>query len=245
MFDTIITKRVIINVYLHKKLYLRLLINRKGESNMKDINFYTKGEEIANAITHGVGAVLAVTAAVLLIVFSAMSGDPWKIVSFTIYGVTLIIMYLGSTLYHSIPNQKAKKVFRVIDHSSIYLLIAGSYTPFMLGPLRGSIVAIIILIVIWIATIVGIVFKAICLEKFGKLSTFLYILMGWAIVFVINDALATIPVPSLILLLIGGLCYTGGCIFFAKDEWPYNHAVWHLFVLAGSIFQFFAIILYL
>lgn len=212
---------------------------------MNEIDFYTKGEEIANAITHGIGAILAIVGAISLIIVSSFSRDSYKIVSFTIYGLSLIIMYLGSTLYHSIPNKKAKKVFRIIDHSSIYLLISGSYTPFMLTILRSSNAAIVILITIWILTLIGIVCKSIWLDKFEKLSTFIYIFMGWAVIFIIKDAIRLIPTKSLILLASGGLSYTFGCIFFAKDKWPYNHAIWHLFVMAGSILQYFSIILYL
>lgn len=212
---------------------------------MNEIDFYTKGEEIANAITHGIGAILAIAGAISLIIVSSFSRDPYKIVSFTIYGLSLIIMYLGSTLYHSIPNKKAKKVFRIIDHSSIYLLIAGSYTPFMLTTLRSRRAAIVILITIWVLTVIGIVCKSIWLDKFEKISIFIYIFMGWAVIFIIKDAIRLIPTKSLILLAVGGLSYTFGCIFFAKDKWPYNHAIWHLFVMAGSILQYFSIILYL
>lgn len=212
---------------------------------MNEIDFYTKGEEIANAITHGIGAILAIAGAISLIIVSSFSRDPYKIVSFTIYGLSLIIMYLGSTLYHSIPNKKAKKVFRIIDHSSIYLLIAGSYTPFMLTTLRSRRAAIVILITIWVLTAIGIVCKSIWLDKFEKISIFIYIFMGWAVIFIIKDAIRLIPTKSLILLALGGLSYTFGCIFFAKDKWPYNHAIWHLFVMAGSILQYFSIILYL
>lgn len=210
-----------------------------------DLNFYTKGEEIANAITHGIGAILAIAAAALLVVFASLTGDAFKIVSYSIFGFSLIMMYLGSTLYHSISNKKAKTVFRVIDHSAIYILIAGTYTPFILVKLRDNVVAIIILIVLWVLTIVGIVFKSIWLNKFEKLSTIIYLLMGWAIIFIFGDVVKLIPRLCLVMLALGGLSYTFGCIFFIKDKWPYNHAIWHIFVLAGSILHFFAVILYL
>ena len=212
--------------------------------NVKDFNFYTKGEEIANAITHGIGAGLAIAALVLLIVFSAKTGSPYKIVSFTIFGVTLVILYLGSTLYHSIPNRKAKRVFRIIDHASIYLLIAGTYTPFTLTVLRPTI-GWWLFGIMWGVTVIGIFLKIMWLDRFDKLSTLLYLIMGWAIVFAIKDLIATVPVMGIVFLVLGGLFYSLGCIFYSVDKWPYNHAVWHLFVIAGSVFHFFAVILYL
>lgn len=211
----------------------------------EELNFYTKGEEIANAITHGIGVVLAIAGAVLLMVFSSLSGDIYKIVSFTIFGITLFLLYLGSTLYHSIPNKKVKRFLRIIDHSSIYLLIAGTYTPYVLVCLRDNKKAMVIFIMIWVMTILGIVFKFICINKFENLSTLLYIFMGWAVIFVVKDVWQRVPHMSVLWLIIGGLFYTLGCIFFVLDRMPYNHAIWHLFVIGGSISHFFSIILYL
>lgn len=211
----------------------------------EELNFYTKGEEIANAITHGVGVALAIAGAVLLIVFASLSGDVYKIISFTIFGVTLILLYLGSTLYHSIPNKRVKKFLRIIDHSSIYLLIAGTYTPYVLVCLRNNKKAITILLVIWVLTFLGIGFKFIWINKFENLSTLLYILMGWAIVFIAKDVWQSVPHMAVLWLVIGGLFYTLGCTFFVLDKMPYNHAIWHLFVMGGSICHFFSVILYL
>ena len=213
-------------------------------NNNNEFNFYTKREEIANAITHGVGAALAIAALVLLIVFSAKTGNPYKIVSFTIFGVTLVILYLGSTLYHSITNRKAKRVFRVIDHASIYLLIAGTYTPFTLTVLRPT-VGWWLFGIMWGVTVIGIFLKIMWIDRFDKLSTLLYLIMGWAIVFAMKDLIATVPMVGIVFLVLGGLFYSLGCIFYTVDKWPYNHAVWHLFVIAGSVFHFFAVILYL
>lgn len=211
---------------------------------MDDINFYTKGEEIANAITHGIGTLLAIAAAVLLIVFSSQSHDTYKIVGFTIFGIALIELYLGSTLYHSITNKKAKKIFRIIDHSSIYFLIAGTYTPFTLTVLRPT-VGWWIFGVVWGLTIVGIVLKAVWFEKLDKVATLLYNVMGWSIIFAIKYLVAAIATPGIVLLVAGGLFYSLGCIFFIKDNWSYNHAIWHLFVIAGSVCHFFCILLYI
>lgn len=211
----------------------------------EELDFYTTGEEIANAITHGIGAVLAVAGAVLLIVFSSLSGDIYKIISFTIFGITLVLLYLGSTLYHSIPNKKAKRVLRIIDHSSIYLLIAGTYTPYVLVCLRDNKKAMAIFIMIWVITILGIAFKAFFINKFEKLSTLLYIFMGWAVLFVVKDLWNAVPHMAILWLAIGGLFYTLGCIFFVLDRMPYNHAIWHLFVIGGSVSHFFSVILYL
>lgn len=210
-----------------------------------ELDFYTTGEEIANAITHGIGALLAVVGAVLLIVFSSMSGDVYKIISYTIFGITLVLLYLGSTLYHSIPNKKAKRFLRIIDHSSIYLLIAGTYTPYVLVCLRDNKKAMAIFIMIWILTILGIVFKSMFINKFEKLSTFIYIFMGWAVLFVVKDVWAAVPHMAILWLVIGGLFYTLGCIFFVWDRMPYNHAIWHLFVIGGSVSHFFSVLLYL
>lgn len=209
----------------------------------EELNFYTKGEEIANAITHGIGAILAIVGAVFLIVFSVLSGDIYKIISFTIFGITLFLLYLGSTLYHSIPNKKVKKFLRIIDHSSIYLLIAGTYTPYVLVCLRHNKKAMAIFIAIWLLTIFGIVFKFFFINKFEKLSTLLYIFMGWAVIFVVKDVWISVPHKAVLWLIIGGLFYTLGCIFFVLDKMPYNHAIWHLFVLGGSASHFFSVLL--
>ncbi|MEG0129743.1 PAQR family membrane homeostasis protein TrhA, partial [Clostridium sp.] len=199
--------------------------------------------EIANAITHGIGVVLSIAALVLLILCGVKYGDVWYIVSSIIYGVTLIVLYLGSTLYHSIPSIKAKKILRIVDHSSIFLLIAGTYTPFTLTVLRGPL-GWTIFGVVWGCTLFGIVMKIFFLEKFEKFSTFMYVGMGWFIVIALKDIIKSLPLQGLVLLVLGGVFYTVGCIFYAKDKWPYNHAIWHLFVLAGSVFHFLTILLY-
>lgn len=211
---------------------------------MGTMNFYTKKEEIANAITHGIGVIFSIVALVLLVVFATKYKDAWYTVSYSIYGSTLIILYMCSTLYHSFTNEKVKKMFRKFDHSSIFLLIAGTYTPFTLTILRGKL-GWSILGIIWVITIVGIVLKIVCFEKMEKVSTFLYIAMGWVIVVALKSIISSLPVKGIVLLIAGGLIYTVGCIFYAKDKIPYNHAIWHVFVLGGSVCHFFSILLYL
>ena len=203
------------------------------------------GEEIANSITHGIGAALATAALTILVVFAALKGDTWRIVSFTIYGASLVIMYVSSTLYHSITNLKAKKYFRIMDHSSIFLLIAGTYTPITLISLRGTGWGWTIFGLIWGLAILGILFKLMFYGKLEKLSVVFYILMGWLAVVAIKPMLANLPPGLLIWIAVGGLSYTLGIIFYAWTKLPYSHSIWHLFVLGGSISHFFGILLYL
>ena len=205
--------------------------------------FYTIGEEIASSITHGIGAALSIAALVILVVLAATRGDAWRVVSFSIYGTTLILLYMASTLYHAIQHPGAKKVFRILDHSSIFLLIAGTYTPFLLVPLRGG-WGWSLFGVIWALAITGIVFKAIFINRMKKLSVVIYILMGWLVLIALNPMLDNIPPAGLWWLAGGGLSYTGGVVFYAMKRIKYTHAIWHLFVLGGSICHFFAILLY-
>ena len=211
---------------------------------MEDGNFYTKGEEIANAVTHGIGALLSIAALVLLIVFAVKYGDVWYVVSYSIYGASLVILYTESTLYHSLPGKKVKRLFRIFDHASIFLLIAGTYTPFALTILRGPL-GWTIFGVEWGLTIIGIVLKVFFTGKFEKLSTFIYIGMGWLIVIAIKKIIMIMPMTGVILLIAGGILYTVGAFIFMRDDIPYNHAIWHLFVMGGSICHFFCILLYL
>lgn len=210
----------------------------------KETNFYTTGEEIANAITHGIGTLLAIAALVLLIVFSAKYGDTWYVVSYTIYGSTLVLLYLQSTLYHSLTNKTAKRVFRIFDHASIYLLIAGTYTPFTLTILRGAL-GWTIFGIIWGMAILGIVMKSIWLDKFEKISTAIYIFMGWIIIIAIKRIVIFMPTTGTVFLVLGGILYTSGCFFYSRDDMKFNHAIWHLFVIGGSVSHFFCILLYL
>jgi len=203
------------------------------------------GEEIANSITHGIGAALSIAALVILVVFAGKYGDAWRVVSFSIYGATLFFLYMSSVLYHSIPGPKTKNVFKILDHSSIFLLIAGTYTPvtlvFMRGPWGWTIFGLI-----WAMAICGIVAKSVAIHKFKTFSLVLYLVMGWFILFVFKPMTSMVPDGFLMWLTIGGLCYTLGVIFFILDDRvPYSHFIWHLFVLAGSIAHFFGMLFYL
>lgn len=203
-------------------------------------NFYTKGEEIANAITHGVGAALAVAALVILIVFSVLYGTVWHVVSFSIFGATLVILYLESTLYHSITNRRAKRLFRKFDHMSIFLLISGTYTPFCFTVLRGTI-GWIIFSIVWGSTVVGIVMKAFFTGKKDNLSTFLYVVMGWLITIAIKTMYLSMTFSGFVLLVAGGVLYTVGALFYSWDKLKFNHGIWHLFVIGGSVCHFFSV----
>lgn len=208
------------------------------------INRYTVKEEVFSSITHGIGALLSMAALVILVAFASVQGDAWKIVSFSIYGFTLFFLYMSSTLYHSVFHEKTKQVFRVFDHVSIYLLIAGSYTPIALvameGPWRWIIFGLI-----WSIAITGIILKVMNISKAKKLSTALYVAMGWLVIVAIKPILAMVPAGLLVWLVIGGLLYTFGVIFYVNKKIPYNHGIWHLFVLGGSMAHFFGILFYL
>lgn len=201
----------------------------------------TTGEEIANSIIHGIGTALSVAALVILMVFAASSGDGWRVTSLAIYGTTLIFLYLMSTLYHSISNQRAKRIFRIMDHSSIFILIAGTYTPIVLVTLRGP-WGWTLFGVIWGIAIVGIVFKFLWVDRFRALSISLYIAMGWLILIAVKPLIEFAPPKLILWIFLGGICYTFGILFYRWKRLPYHHAVWHLFVMAGSIMHFFGLL---
>ena len=201
------------------------------------------GEEIGNSVTHGVGVLLSLVALPTLIIVAAARHDPWQIVGGAIFGMTLLLLYSASTLYHALPQERAKRVFRVLDHSAIYLLIAGTYTPFALGVLRGP-WGWSLLGAVWTLAAIGILLKATSGFRYAWLSTAVYLLMGWLIVIAIRPLVAHVGVAGLAWLLGGGLAYTAGVIFFAWDRLRYGHMVWHLFVLAGSMLHFVAVLRY-
>lgn len=208
---------------------------------------YTKTEEIFNGISHGIGVVFGIVALILLLVVSISNRDIPSIVGFSIYGICIILMYLSSTLYHSITIEKAKRVLRVFDHSSIFLFIAGTYTPIALLALEGM-MRIFILVVVWAIAIGGVVFKIITYNKFDKykiLSVLIYIAMGWIAVFPIKAIINATSMNFFYWLLAGGILYTIGTLFYGNKKIPFNHGIWHLFVLAASIAHFLGIFKYL
>jgi hemolysin III len=202
-----------------------------------------RGEEIANAITHGIGTAASIAGLAVLATVSATRGDAWHVVSVSIFGATLVLLYTASTLYHGLPLGRAKAVFRVLDHSAIYLLIAGTYTPFALVSLRGP-WGWSVLGVIWGCAVVGIVLRTAFGSRWRVAPVIFYVAMGWAGVVAIRPMIAAVPARGLALVALGGLAYTFGIVFYAWRRLPYHHAVWHLFVLAGSALHYFAVLLY-
>ena len=210
-----------------------------------ELPLYTLGEEIANSITHGIGVLLGIAGLVLLIVKAALDGaQPAYIASAIVFGVTLILEYLASTLYHAIQVPAAKRIFRTIDHSCIYLLIAGSYTPFLLITLEPY-GGIVMFVIIWALAFAGISFEIIGRQRQPRWVTInIYLIMGWLVVFRLPQLVAALEPLALALLVVGGLCYTIGCAFYLMKSIRYMHSVWHLWVLAGSIFIFMVVILF-
>ncbi|MDY0236508.1 MAG: hemolysin III family protein [Gudongella sp.] len=208
---------------------------------------YTKKEEIFNGISHGLGIIFGIVALVVLLIQSILKGDVSATVSFSIYGACIILMFMSSTLYHSITNVKAKKILRVFDHSSIFLFIAGTYTPIVILTLTGKL-KWGVLSGIWILAVAGVVFKIVTYGKFDKfklLSVFLYIGMGWVAMIPIKAIIDATSLSFFLYILGGGLLYTLGTIFYSIKKIPYNHAIWHLFVLSASVIHFIGIFLYL
>ena len=204
----------------------------------------SQAEEIANSISHGIGLIAALVGAPFLIMHAVRHGDTGFIVGTSVFSATMIFLYLASTLYHALPMGKAKGVFRVIEHSAIFLLIAGTYTPFTLGVLRGA-WGWTLLGVVWGLAIVGVALKVFDKAYHPILSTGLYLLMGWIVVIAVDPLLARVPTAGFLWLLAGGLSYTAGVVFFATDSrLQYGHLIWHLFVIAGTACHYFAVIWY-
>ncbi|MDY6009579.1 MAG: hemolysin III family protein [Duodenibacillus sp.] len=205
---------------------------------------YTVGEEIANAVTHGVAALLSVAGLTVLVAFAvAFSGSPKVIASVSVFGASMIFLYTASTLYHAIPNPRAKKVLQVLDHSMIYVLIAGSYTPFSLIVIDG-IMGIVLCVVQWLVAILGISLQSLLLKKSDWVNCLLYLIMGWMVMFVIEPLTDNLQSTGLWLLVAGGVAYSAGVLFYIWERLPYNHAIWHGFVLLGTALQFFSVLLY-
>lgn len=219
------------------------LQDQRLDATQKRRREYSLGEEIANAVTHGVGVALAIAALVVLSVLSAFTRDPVRIASAVTFGVTLVLLYAASTLYHSIPNERARHVLKVLDHASIYLLIAGTYTPFTLVTLRER-GGIALLAVVWGLAAAGVALESFWVYRPRWVSTVVYLAMGWLVVAVIKPLVGTLAPGGLALLAAGGVAYTLGTAFYLLKRFRYMHMVWHLFVLAGSALHVLAVALY-
>lgn len=205
---------------------------------------YSLSEELLNAISHGLGALFGIVGTVLCIVKAANTGDPWRIVSGSIFGVTVLLLYLMSCLYHALKVNMAKRVFRVIDHCTIFLLIAGTYTPFTLVTLRGT-VGWVLFGIVWGMAVLGITLNAVNLKKFSKISVACYLVMGWAIVAAFQPLAEALAPQGVSLLIWGGIAYTVGAILYGIGaKVKYFHSVFHFFCLVGTVLHFFAIYLY-
>jgi hemolysin III len=212
--------------------------------NTSQASLFDTKEEIANALTHGIGALLSIAALVLLVVMASFQGSAWHVTGFAIFGSTMLVLYMSSTLYHAFTNQRVKNLFRKFDHMSIFLLIAGTYTPFCLTVLN-SWIAWTVLGIVWTCAIVGIIIKAFHTGKHEKLSTFLYVMMGWIILPAVKPLYDAVSMEVFVFLMAGGACYTIGTYFFLKDTKRYYHSIWHVFVLSGTVAHFFSVLLLL
>ena len=212
-------------------------------SDLAENTFYTPKEEFANRLTHGIGLALSIGGLAMLLYLASWYGEPRHVVAFTIYGITLIFLFLASTLYHSVVLPETKRVLRLVDHVAIFLVIAGTYTPLMLLGVTTS-RGMILLVIIWVLAILGTGFKLLVHDphRFENFSLATYLGMGWMFVFIARDILATVSPNGVIALIAGGLLYTFGTIFYRWDSLPFNHAIWHIFVLAASACHFFSIL---
>jgi hemolysin III len=201
-------------------------------------------DEWANSLTHGIGFLLSVIGCFFLISLSVQQNDYSKIISFLVYGSSLVILYASSTLYHLFRSFNLKRIFRIIDHCAIYILIAGSYTPFTMLTLKGTL-GWSLFGIIWGLTILGIVFKIFFTHRFQIFSTCIYLIMGWLVIIALKPLMTALPYLGLVGLFAGGLCYTLGIVFFALDKKRFYHAIWHLFVMGGSACHYFTVLLYL
>lgn len=214
-----------------------IIKNKKITSSIS----YTKREENMNILTHWIGTIIVSLGSGCLITLSILTGSAVKIVSVFIYSLSMITLYCASTLYHFAENEDTKKKMKVFDHSSIYLLIAGTYTPFLLINLKGA-TGIILLIIMWSMAFLGITAKVFFLNKFKKISLAVYLMMGWLIVFVVKPVINTTSITGLIFIVLGALFYSGGVYFYTRKDKEFYHAIWHIFVLLGTIMLFFAVL---
>lgn len=209
----------------------------------KDVKYYDRKEEKLNVISHALGLILSIVALVLLVVYSSIEGNVWHIVSFSIYGASLIVLYSASTLYHYVQSPKLRYRLNIFDHASIYILIAGTYTPFTLVVLDGW-VGWTIFGVSWGLALIGVILKLFFTGEYDKISTVAYVLMGWVIIFAIKPLVNNLPFEGLMWLLGGGISYTIGAILYSINRMKFNHAIFHIFVLIGSFCHFMAIFFY-
>lgn len=216
---------------------------RRGVKSDRTACEYTLGEEIANSVTHGLGAVLAIAAMVISIVIAVSHGGGIRLAAALIYTISMLLEYLASTLYHAIQIDRVKKVFKVLDHSGIYLFIAGSYTPFCLVTLMHS-NGILLCAIVWTLAVIGIATEAFWVFRPRWVSVVIYLLMGWCVVAFLPDLVSNLPTPGLILLVAGGLCYSIGCIFYVLKKVRYMHTVFHVWVVAATVLQFLAVVLF-
>jgi hemolysin III len=207
---------------------------------MSNASSYPRAEEMANRLTHGVGALLGVAGLVLMVVASVRHGNAWHVVSTAIFGTTLVLLYTASTAYHSVEGEKLRLLFRKFDHAAIFLLIAGTYTPFVLVTLRGA-WGWSLFGVVWGLAVVGVTLKFWFAGRFRVVSTLIYLAMGWLVMIAIKPLMAALSADGMKLLVAGGLCYTGGAVFYLWKRLPFHHAIWHLFVLAGSVCHWAAV----
>ena len=214
------------------------------DSQNKPFSSESLSERLFNTITHGIGSILSVVALVLMVVYASYNSDAWSIVGVSIFGTTLILLYMSSTLYHAFSNGRVKQIFKTLDQSFIYLLIAGTYTPVLLITLRNTL-GWTVFVLVWAMAIGGITHRIFFFDKLKKLSLVSYIVMGWLSLIVFKSLLNAAPAELVVWLLIGGAFYTGGLIFYSWEKLPFNHAIWHLFVLGGSFSHFMGIYLYL
>lgn len=210
---------------------------------MREPACYSVREEIAHSVTHGVGILLSIAGLIALTVVARRTGDPWHVVACAVYGTTLILLYLASTLYHCVPSPRAKPILRMLDHSAIYLLIAGTYTPFTLISLRGPL-GWTLFGLVWGMALLGITLKVAAMGRFRWLSMVLYLGMGWLVLVALGPLRLAVDHQGVMLLFLGGVSYTVGTLFYGWRRLPYHHAVWHAFVLVGSVLHFFAVFLH-
>ncbi len=223
---------------------LEFIEEKAKKSKEQLVHYYSKREEQINIISHGIGFIASIVGAILLLIKSFHIDDPKHLISYLIYSFGLITLFGASTLYHSTQNLRWRRRFNIFDHAAIFLMIAGSYTPFTLISLNGAL-GWSIFGIIWSVAFIGVILKLFFTGRYKKISTLMYILMGWMILFVISPLTAALPTPALVLLFTGGILYSIGAVFFSIEKIKFNHAIFHFFVLGGSLTHFLSIYLYL